>query len=248
MKISIITITYNSAKTVQRALASVQEQTYPDIEHVIVDGASTDGTKEIIEAYAAKHKNVRWVSEKDNGIYDALNKGIGMATGDVIGFLHSDDKLYSPDSIGQIAAAFLTSETDVVYGDLQYCNGDRVIRRWKSNAFNPRALKYGWMPPHPTVYVRREVYQQVGPYDEWFRISADYDMMLRIFSAHYHTCYIPEVLVSMETGGASNRNTKARLSKTQEDYIALKKNHVGAGYLTVACKQLRKVRQFLRKS
>ena len=248
MKISIITITYNSAKTVQRALASVQEQTYPDIEHVIVDGASTDGTKEIIEAYAAKHKNVRWVSEKDNGIYDALNKGIGMASGDVIGFLHSDDKLYSPDSIGQIAAAFASSKADVVYGDLQYCNGDRVIRRWKSNAFNPRALKYGWMPPHPTVYVRREVYQQVGPYDEWFRISADYDMMLRIFSAHYHTCYIPEVLVSMETGGASNRNTKARLSKTQEDYIALKKNHVGAGYLTVACKQLRKVRQFLRKS
>ncbi len=248
MKISIITITYNSAKTVQRTLESVLSQTYPDIEHVIVDGASTDGTKEIIEAYAAKHKNVRWVSEKDNGIYDALNKGIGMASGDVIGFLHSDDKLYSPDSIGQIAAAFLTSETDVVYGDLQYCNGDRVIRRWKSNAFNPRALKYGWMPPHPTVYVRREVYQQVGPYDEWFRISADYDMMLRIFSAHYHTCYIPEVLVSMETGGASNRNTKARLSKTQEDYIALKKNHVGAGYLTVACKQLRKVRQFLRKS
>lgn len=248
MKISIITITYNSAKTVQRTLESVLSQTYPDIEHVIVDGASTDGTKEIIEAYAAKHKNVRWVSEKDNGIYDALNKGIGMASGDVIGFLHSDDKLYSPDSIGQIAAAFASSKADVVYGDLQYCNGDRVIRRWKSNAFNPRALKYGWMPPHPTVYVRREVYQQVGPYDEWFRISADYDMMLRIFSAHYHTCYIPEVLVSMETGGASNRNTKARLSKTQEDYIALKKNHVGAGYLTVACKQLRKVRQFLRKS
>lgn len=246
MKISIITITYNSAKTVQRTLESVLSQTYPDIEHVIVDGASTDGTKEIIEAYAAKHKNVRWVSEKDNGIYDALNKGIGMASGDVIGFLHSDDKLYSPDSIGQIAAAFLTSETDVVYGDLQYCNGDRVIRRWKSNAFNPRALKYGWMPPHPTVYVRREVYQQVGPYDEWFRISADYDMMLRIFTAGYQTRYIPEVLVSMETGGASNRNAKARLSKTQEDFLVLKKNHVGAGLLTIACKQLRKIRQFLR--
>ena len=247
MKISIITITYNSAKTVQRALESVQSQTYKDIEHVIVDGASTDGTKELIEAYAKQHKNVRWISEKDKGIYDALNKGIKLATGDIIGFLHSDDMLYSADSIGQIAAAFEDKNVNVVYGDLQYCSGGKVVRRWKSNDFNPRALKYGWMPPHPTVYVRREVYQQVGEYDEWFRISADYDMMLRIFTAGYKSKYIPEVLVSMETGGASNKNTKARLSKTQEDYIVLKKNHVGAGYLTVACKQLRKLRQFLRK-
>lgn len=247
MKISIITITYNSAKTVQRALESVQSQTYKDIEHVIVDGASTDGTKELIETYAKQHTNVRWISEKDKGIYDAINKGIKLATGDIIGFLHSDDMLYSADSIGQIAAAFEDKNVDVVYGDLQYCSGGKVVRRWKSNDFNPRALKYGWMPPHPTVYVRREVYQQVGEYDEWFRISADYDMMLRIFTAGYKSKYIPEVLVSMETGGASNKNTKARLSKTQEDYIVLKKNHVGAGYLTVACKQLRKLRQFLRK-
>lgn len=248
MKISIITITFNSAKTIQRALDSVQSQTYKDIEHVIVDGASTDGTKALIEAYAAKHTNVRWISEKDKGIYNALNKGIAMATGDVIGFLHSDDVLFSSDSIGQIAGAFADEKTDVVYGDLQYCHGKKVVRRWRSNAFCPSSLKYGWMPPHPTVYVRKEVYQQVGEYDEWFHISADYDMMLRIFSSGYQCHYIPEVLVSMETGGASNKNTKARLSKTQEDYIALKKNHVGAGYLTVACKQLRKVKQFLRKS
>lgn len=247
MKISIITITYNSAKTLPRALESVRQQNYADIEHIIVDGASTDGTREMIEAYAAKHKNVRWVSEPDNGIYDALNKGIRMATGDAIGFLHSDDVFYSKDSIAHIAEAFESTQAEVVYGDLQYCHGERVVRRWKSNAFHSRALKYGWMPPHPTVYVRREVYQQVGPYDDWFRISADFDMMLRIFSAGYKSHYIPEVLVSMETGGASNRNTKARLSKTQEDYIALKKNHVGAGYLTVACKQLRKIRQFLRR-
>ena len=245
MKISIITITFNSAKTIQRALDSVQSQTYADIEHVIVDGASTDGTKELIETYAKAHKNVRWISEKDKGIYDALNKGIKLATGDIIGFLHSDDVFYSPDSIGQIAAAFEDEKVDVVYGDLQYCKGPKVVRRWKSNDFNPCALKYGWMPPHPTVYVRREVYQQVGEYDEWFRISADYDMMLRIFTAGYKSKYIPKVLVCMETGGASNKNTKARLSKTQEDYIVLKKNHVGAGYLTVACKQLRKIKQFL---
>jgi glycosyltransferase len=248
MKISIITITYNSAKTVQRALESVQSQTYKDIEHVIVDGVSTDGTKELIETYAKQHGNVRWISEKDKGIYNAINKGIALATGDVIGFLHSDDVLYSAGSIGQIAAAFADTKIDVVYGDLQYCNGEKVIRRWRSNPFSPSSLKFGWMPPHPTVYVRREVYEQVGEYDEWFHISADYDMMLRIFKSGYQSQYIPEVLVRMETGGASNKNTRARLSKTQEDYIALKKNHVGAGYLTVAFKQLRKVRQFLRKS
>ncbi len=255
MKISIITITYNSAKTLPRALESVRSQTYGDIEHIIVDGASTDGTVEIIKNYSKgpsdkvpSTKEVHWVSEPDGGIYDALNKGIRMATGDVIGFLHSDDVLYSPDSIGQIAAAFESTKADVVYGDLQYCNGDKVTRRWRSNAFKPSSLKFGWMPPHPTLYVRREVYEQVGEYDSWFRISADYDMILRIFTAGYKTHYIPQVLVSMETGGASNRDAKARLSKTQEDYFVLKKNHVGAGLLTVACKQLRKVRQFLRKS
>ena len=247
MKISIITITYNSAKSLQRALESVQSQTYPDIEHILVDGASTDGTRAIIETYAKQHTNVRWISEKDEGIYDAINKGIRMATGDVIGFLHSDDVFYSADSIEQIAHAMQTEKADIVYGDLQYCKDGKVVRRWKSNTFNPRSHKYGWMPPHPTVYVRREVYEQAGPYDDWFRISADYDMILRIFTAGYKTHYIPQVLVSMEVGGASNKNTKARLSKTQEDYLVLKKNHIGAGLLTVACKQIRKVKQFIRK-
>jgi len=248
MTISIITITYNSVRTIQRTLASVEQQSYGEIEHIIVDGASTDGTKELIEAYAQAHPNVRWVSEPDNGIYDALNKGIRMASGDVIGFMHSDDVYYSAESVMKIAKAFGDSSIDVVYGDLEYRNGEKVVRRWRSNAFCASSLKCGWMPPHPTVYVRKEVYAQVGEYDDWFRISADYDMMLRIFSAGYRSCYIPEVLVCMETGGASNKNTKARLSKTQEDYLVLKKNHIGAGYLTVALKQLRKVRQFFRKS
>lgn len=248
MKISIITITFNSAKTLPRTLESVQSQTYCDIEHVIVDGASTDDTKNMIVNYARQHANVRWISEKDSGIYNALNKGIAMATGDIIGFLHSDDVLFSPHSIEQIAHAFTDKSVDVVYGDLQYCHEGKIVRSWKSNPFHSYSLKYGWMPPHPTMYVRKEVYQQVGEYDEWFHIAADYDMMLRIFKSGFHSQYIPEVLVQMETGGASNKNAKARLSKTQEDYIVLKKNHVGAGYLTVACKQLRKLRQFLRKS
>lgn len=244
MKISIVTITHNSAKTLQRALNSVQSQTYTDIEHIIIDGASTDGTREQVEAYAKTHTNVKWLSEPDDGIYNALNKGIRMATGDVIGLLHSDDVLKSPDSIEHIATAF-TPEVHLVYGNLQYCRAGKVVRRWKSNPFRPASLKFGWMPPHPTVYCRREVFEGVGEYDEWFRISADYDMLLRIFKAGYTSRYIPEVLVIMETGGASNKDTRARLSKTQEDYFVLKKNHVGAGLLTVACKQLRKLRQFL---
>ena len=248
MKISIITITYNSGRTIERTLQSVQSQTYGDIEHIIVDGASTDKTLEICLRYAGQKPNVHFVSEPDEGIYNALNKGIRMATGDLIGFLHSDDVFASPDSVARIAQAFAETEAQVVYGDLQYCRDGKIIRRWRSNPFRPGSLKYGWMPPHPTVYVRREVYEQVGPYDEWFRISADYDMMLRIFSAGYTSYYLPEVLVVMETGGASNKDTKARLSKTQEDFIALRKNHIGAGYLTVACKQLRKIRQFFRNS
>lgn len=246
MKISIITITYNSAKTLPRTLESVLSQHYAEIEHVLVDGASTDATRAQIEAYAAAHKNVKWVSEPDEGIYPALNKGLKMATGDVIGFLHSDDVYYSPDSIGQIAQAFAETDAQVVYGDLQYMKGEKVVRYWRSNAFRAGSLRFGWMPPHPTVYCRREVYEQVGMFDEWFRISADYDLLLRMFSAGLRNHYIPSVLVKMETGGISNREARSLLSKTQEDYLVLKKNRIGAGYLTVAAKQLRKIRQFLR--
>jgi glycosyltransferase len=247
MKISIITITYNSAKTLQRALDSVQSQTYKDVEHILVDGASTDGTLAMIEAYAQKHENVRYLSEPDTGIYNAINKGIRMATGDVIGFLHSDDVFYSPDSLELVHQAFVVAHADVTYADLQYCSGDKVIRRWLSNAFDPESLKYGWMPPHPTMYCRKEVYQRVGEYDESLRISADYDMVLRIFNAGYRLYYIPEVLVNMQVGGASNRNFRARMAKTQEDFKVLRKNNIGAGMLTVGCKQLRKIRQFTRK-
>ncbi len=252
MKISIITVTYNSAKTIQRAIESVEAQSFGPIEHVLVDGASNDGTKEIIARYAEKYKvgegqkSVRYLSEPDNGIYNAINKGIAMATGDVIGFLHSDDMLYSPYSIEHIASAFENKGVDLVYSDLQYCKKGKTIRLWKSAPYRPSSLKYGWMPPHPTVYCRREVYEHVGKYDEWFRISADYDMVLRIFKGGYQSMYLPEVLVCMETGGISNKNTRTRISKTKEDYWVLKKNHVGAGFFTVACKQLRKLPQFIK--
>ena len=248
MKVSIITITYNSAATLAATLASVARQDYAEIEHILVDGNSTDGSQQILSAYAAQRSRVHYISEQDNGIYDAINKGIRRATGDIIGILNSDDVLASPEVISHIVHAFQSAQSpDVVYGDLVYCNGEKVIRRWKSNAFNPKSLKYGWMPPHPTLYCLRKVYEEQGLYDDRFRISADYDFMLRVFKQNYRVTYLPEVLVRMSIGGASNRNLHALLRKSYEDMQAMRKNHVGAGALTVAAKILRKCKQFLRK-
>lgn len=248
MTVSIITITYNSAATLPATLESVIRQDYAQIEHILVDGNSKDDTKQILEEYAAHRSNVHYVSEKDSGIYNAINKGIRLATGDVIGILNSDDVLASPHVIRHIVEAFQAADQpNVVYGDLLYCNGEKVIRKWKSNVFNPKSLKYGWMPPHPTFYCRKNVYEEQGLYDEHFRISADYDFMLRVFKQNYRVTYLPEVLVRMATGGASNRNLQAMLRKSYEDMQAMRKNHVGAGALTVIAKILRKGKQFFRK-
>lgn len=249
MTISIITITYNSAATLPATLESVIRQDYAQIEHILVDGNSKDGTQQILEEYAAHRSNVHYVSEKDSGIYNAINKGIRLATGDVIGILNSDDVLASPHVISHIAEAFRSEKRpDVVYGDLVYCNGNNtVVRHWRSNTFDPKSLKYGWMPPHPTFYCLRKVYEEQGLYDEHFRISADYDFMLRVFKQNYRVTYLPEVLVRMATGGASNRNLHALLRKSYEDMQAMRKNHVGAGALTVIAKILRKGKQFFRR-
>lgn len=248
MKVSIITITYNSASTLPATLESVIRQDYAHIEHILVDGNSTDTTRHILDEYAGCRSNVRYVSETDKGIYNAINKGIQMATGDIIGILNSDDVLANPHVISHIVQTFQSeSQPEVVYGDLVYCNGSTVIRRWKSNAFDSKSLKYGWMPPHPTFYCLRKVYEEQGFYDEHFRISADYDFMLRVFKQNYRIAYLPEVLVHMATGGASNRNLHALLRKSYEDMRVLRKNHVGTGILTVFVKNIRKCKQFFRK-
>lgn len=245
--VSIITVTYNSASTLPSTLRSVEVQNYADIEHIIIDGASTDGTLAIIKAYAQRRQSVRYISEKDAGIYNAINKGIGLATGDVIGILNSDDVLASPDTIATIVKAFSDANAQVVYGDLVYCNTTgSVVRYWRSNTFRRSSLKFGWMPAHPTFYCLRSVYDEMGKYDETFRISADYDFMLRVLMRPYHIMYVPEILVRMSMGGASNRNCHALLSKSCEDVRALHNNHVGAGVVTVFLKNVRKIRQFLR--
>ena len=246
MKISIITAVYNRVATIGDALDSVRAQTWPDVEHVVIDGASTDGTLELLQARRDGISVL--VSEPDKGIYDALNKGIAWATGDVIGLMHSDD-LYADQSVlADVAAAFDDPKVDAVYGDLDYVARDdtsRVIRRWRSGAYSPELLRRGWMPPHPTLYLRRQVIERWGAFDANYRIAADYDAILRYFCrGSIRPAYVPRVLVKMRVGGESNRSVGRVLRKSREDYAALRRNQAG-GLVTLAFKNLSKVRQFL---
>ena len=245
MKISIITATFNRVDTVAQALASVQGQTWKQVEHIVIDGASTDGSLPVIEAQ--RDRLAVLVSEPDRGMYDALNKGIQRATGDVVGFLHSDDLFADEKVLARIAAAFEDPDVEAVYGDLQYVSKDDpdvVVRYWRSGKFSQSRLGWGWMPPHPTLYVRRSVYQRLGGFDLRYRIAADYDTMLRFLGkGKVRAAYIPEVLVKMRLGGASNRSVNNIVRKSWEDYLVLRRNGVG-GVGALAWKNMRKVKQF----
>lgn len=246
MKISVITAVRNSEATVGEAIASVARQTYPDLEHLVIEGNSADGSLEAVER--AAHERMRLISEPDQGIYDALNKGVRNATGDVIGFIHSDDFLAHDWVLARIAAAFEDAAVDAVFGNLDYVSQvdtSRVIRHWATGPFHPRRLKYGWMPAHPTLYLRRGVYERLGTFDKNLGIAADYDFMLRYFSqATGKSVYIPEVLYKMRIGGISNRNWTKIRQKMTEDMLAIRRNRVG-GLHTLALKNLSKVGQFL---
>ena len=243
MKISIVTACYNSEKTIERTIQSVLAQTYSNIEYIIIDGGSKDKTLEIINQYANKISRV--VSEKDGGIYDALNKGIANSTGDFIGFLHADDAFASNNVIAQIA--HLAQNADAVYADLQYVSATgKVIRHWKSGLFSPKLLKRGWMPPHPTLYVKRTLYSQIGGFDLSYKIASDYDFMLRLLSLdNLRVSYLPQVTVLMMVGGASNKSLKNILQKSKEDYRALKSNKIG-GFAALFFKNFGKIGQFLK--
>ncbi len=247
MKISVITAVYNNRDTIAEALDSALTQTHPDVELVVIDGGSTDGTREVLQGYADRLAVL--VSEPDHGIYDALNKGIARAGGEVAGFLHSDDLFADVAVLSRIAAAFADPAVDAVYGDLLYVRKDdpsRVVRTWRADAFSPARMAHGWMPPHPTFYVRRAVYERLGGYDTSYRIAADYDCVLRLLGkGGVRAAYIPEVLVKMRVGGASNRSLKNILQKSREDYRALRVNGVG-GLRALAWKNLSKLPQFLK--
>lgn len=246
MKITVITAAYNSEATVGEAIASVAAQTYPEIEHLVIEGNSNDGTLNAIESF--RHRRMKLISEPDDGIYDALNKGIQNATGDLIGFVHSDDVLAHDGVLSRIAAEFDDPEVEAVFGDLVYVSKSdttRVVRHWAAGSFHPRRLKYGWMPPHPTLYLRREVYERLGHFNKTMRIAADYDFILRYFTqATGKSVHIPEVLYKMRMGGVSNRNLPMIRQKMKEDMQAIRSNGVG-GTQTLALKSLSKVRQFI---
>ena len=246
MKISIITVVYNNKHTIKDAIESVIFQDYEEIEYIVIDGGSTDGTIEIINSY---QKNIDvFISEKDDGIYDALNKGIQAATGDIVGFLHSDDIYNSKDVLSKIANSFeLQENLDSVYGDLVYVsnnNTNRITRKWISSNFSLKKLEFGWMPPHPSLFIKKEIYQKYGMFDTNLKIAADYDLILRFFGKNKITTkYIPGVLVKMRWGGVSNNNISNILLKTKEDIATIKRNKIG-NITTVFFKNARKLPQF----
>ncbi|WP_256415796.1 glycosyltransferase family 2 protein [Ruegeria sp. HKCCD8929] len=244
LKISVVTAVLNRAATVQEALDSVAAQSWQDVEHVVQDGGSTDGTLEILRAQSG---TISLESAPDGGLYDAINQGISRCRGDVIGLMQSDDVFAGSDVLIQVAGAFRDPNVQGVYGDLDYVSvrNARVVRRWRAGPYRRALLRRGWMPPHPTLYLRREVFETMGAYDTSYRIAADYEAMLRwLWRGSIRLAYLPQVMVRMRLGGVSNRSPRQILRKSVEDYRALRSNQVG-GLGTLALKNTRKIGQFL---
>lgn len=245
MKVSIITAVFNNKKTITDCLKSVWEQSYPDIEHIVIDGGSTDGTQQEIEKY--KYKLGYYNSEPDGGIYDAFNKGIRRATGDVVGILNSDDLLSSVDTVKTIVQAFKTSNADLVYGKGVFVNQGnvkRIERIYPSNPFKKIYLSFGWIPLHPTIYVRREIYLKYGLYNTSYAIAGDYEISLRWFqNDNIHKFFLNARIVRMRLGGKSTTlNLQKR--KSAEDYKIIK-DHKLIGLFTLCFKIARKVPHYL---
>ena len=248
-KITIITVCYNSEKTIEDTLQSVVNQLYPNIEYIIVDGGSTDNTLAIIDKY--KNKISVLISEKDNGIYDAINKGIGLATGDIIANLNSDDFYIDNHVITDVVATFEKEKTDALYADLYYVDAidtNKIIRYWKSKQYKEGLFLKGWMPPHPTFFVKKEVYQKYGLFDLQFKSAADYEIMLRFIHRYkVSISYLPRVIVKMRVGGVSNASLSNRIKANQEDRKAWEVNGLKPNALTLIFKPLSKLNQFFKK-
>lgn len=249
MKISLITATYNSATTVRDTLRCIQDQDYPDIEHIIIDGGSTDDTLKIAEGFPHITKII---SGKDRGIYDAMNKGIAAASGEVVGILNSDDVYAHQSVISAVAKAFANPAVLATYADLQFVQRDnlnKVVRTWKAGNYSNRSFYYGWMPPHPTFFVRREVYNKVGVFNLDLGSAADYELMLRILLKHeIPAAYIKQVIIKMRMGGVSTASLQNRLKANTQDRLAWKINGLDPYFFTLYFKPLRKLGQFLKRS
>lgn len=250
MKISIITITYNSQLTVEDTIQSVITQDFPNIEYIIIDGLSKDKTLDVVNAYSKYIHRV--ISEKDNGLYDALNKGIRVASGDVIGMLHSDDVYADTRVISKIAQQFAADpEVEGVYADLVFVDRNdtgKILRTWKAGEFEPDAFKKGWMPPHPTFFVKKSVYDRFGGFNLDLKLSADYELMLRLIHKHgIKISYLPETIVKMRMGGISNTSFFVKLKANIEDKLAWRMNDLKPGIFTTIRKPLKKLRQYFDK-
>jgi glycosyltransferase involved in cell wall biosynthesis len=247
-RISLITVTYNASDHLRDCLDSVREQDV-DVEHILIDGASTDATLNILEQHQDHLAHV--ISEKDEGMYHAINKGIKLATGDVIGILNADDCYFSNDTLSKVADAFSDEDVDAVYGDLVYVNRnntEKVVRTWRSGEYRPRKFYQGWMPPHPTFFVRSWVYEQYGLFNPELGTAADYELMLRMLLKHgIHAAYIPEVLVKMRSGGMSNQSLKNRLKANLMDRKAWTVNDLSPYPWTLWIKPMRKIKQWINK-
>ena len=249
MKVSIITAVRNAQKTVEETIRSILGQTFKNVEHIIIDGCSTDGTLGIIEEYRARIAKI--ISEPDGGVYDALNKGIQLSSGDIVGILHAGDLYAHEGVLNTVVEVFEKRSEDGCYGDLQYVDKDdpnKLIRYWKSSAYKDGKFRLGWMPPHPTFFVKREIYEKHGLFNREFRIAGDYELMLRFLAKQkISVFYIPEVLVKMRMGGISNRSAKDLWVKSREDYKAWKINHLKGSPFIIFLKNLSKLPQFLRR-
>jgi glycosyltransferase len=244
--LSLITATYNSAPLVSSCLRSVQSQPIP-VEHIIIDGGSKDATLETVRSFPHVAKVI---SEPDHGIYDAMNKGIALATGDVVGILNSDDFYADNQVLERVAHVFTDPSVDSCYGDLQYVTPDatKVVRHWTAGQMHERSFFWGWMPPHPTFFVRRSVYERFGLFNLNLGSAADYELMLRfLVKNRITTAYIPHVLVKMRIGGASNASLQNRLKANAMDRKAWSVNGLNPYPWTIMAKPLRKIGQFLRR-
>jgi len=245
-RITVVTVCYNSAATIRDTLESIASQSYKNVEHIVVDGGSADGTLAIIRGWAGH--SIRLVSEPDDGIYDAMNKGLKLATGEAVGFLNADD-LYADSSVlGQIADVFQDKALDACYADLVYVSQDnqRVIRYWRSKVFKKGDFALGWCPAHPTFYVRKSVIDRLGYFDQSFRMAADMEMMMRYLeNGGISFCYIPAVWVRMRLGGETNQSLKNIIQQNREILRALKKNNASVSlFMFVANKIINRIVQF----
>jgi glycosyltransferase involved in cell wall biosynthesis len=245
-KISVITVSFNSRETIADTIESVAAQTHPRIEHIVVDGASTDGTVEVLDRFRDRLSKV--VSEPDEGIYAAMNKGIAMATGDIVGTLNSDDVYVDENVLGMVAEVFRDDAIDVCYGDIIYMDkGDlnRIVRQWKSETYRSGLFEQGWMPPHPAFFIRRRGLERVGPFEANYRFAADFDFMLRALHVQQlRSRYLPQELVKMRVGGETNSTVINVLKGNIEAYRSCRKHGLDISPLFIARKILRKVPQY----